>query len=190
MSELKTFGDFRTAVLNLLKAQENKSIPSLEEYLRSLWFVVSDFKDAVPSCDLILTCLQKAFDTTPLAFNNNWLGYKKPLDWGDEDGIYVLYGWDEKNKRPVVTQQGITGFEILKHTILFQIADLHRMKDNELKNEFRYLGVISPTGNSWYNFDVFTYLECGTTPFNMEMPLTNCDWDLLASILKLGRIYE
>ncbi len=64
------------------------------------------------------------------------------------------------------------------------------MKDKELQNEGKYLGLNSPTGNRWYNFDVFTYLECGTAQFDADDKLGDCDWTFLAYILKLGRIYE
>jgi hypothetical protein len=68
------------------------------------------------------------------------------------------------------------------------------MRDNQLKNKYRYMGVSSPTGNSWYNFDVFTYLECGTRGMgdnNREgVESSACDWATLAVMLELGRIYE
>ncbi len=41
--------------------------------------------------------------------------------------------------------------EVLK----FQIAELYRMKDKQLKNGYRYFGVQSETENYWYNFDPF-----------------------------------
>lgn len=30
-----------------------------------------------------------------------------------------------------------------------------------LQNQLRYFGIKSPRGHEWFNFDPFTYLECG-----------------------------
>jgi hypothetical protein len=85
-------------------------------------------------------------------------------------------------------------FRILKHTILFQIADLYRMRGNQLADPHQYFGVESPTGNDWYNFEASDYLERGTSTVighgDDDIPFEKCDWVALAEILELGRLYE
>lgn len=173
-----------------MKSQEDKYSRTLEEYLRSLWSVINQNKDAEVSCELIFNILQIAFVTLPQEFNEQWLSYDDSLNWSYQNGEYVIEGWDREKSKPIVVQRGISDFKILTHTILFQIADLHRMRGKELNYEWKYYGITSPTGNSWYNFDVFTYLACGTAGFNQEAKLEDCDWVFLASILELGRLYE
>jgi hypothetical protein len=43
-----------------------------------------------------------------------------------------------------------------------QIEDLRAMaKCGQLEDEFRYFGIDAPSGARWYNFDPYTYIECG-----------------------------
>ena len=87
-------------------------------------------------------------------------------------------------------------FQTLTETLLFQIADLHRMKRHLANDPWELFGTWSPTGHSWQNLDPYTYLESGTTLFDEpgfdgseagEAPL---DWVELAAILEWGRFYE
>lgn len=137
--------------------------------------------------------LAEAFVTQPAAFDQTWLRYEQPLDYNYQDGQYVLYEYDGYQEK--IIEEDVDALQILKHTILFQIADLHRMQGDQLENEFRYLGLQSPTGNSWYNFDVFSYLSCAMHGMSdgsgdENVPFARCDWAELASILCLGRLYE
>ena len=121
------------------------------------------------------------------------LNFEQSLSWSYSDGMYVIDKLE--NHKVKIIERNVDEFRILKHTILFQVADLYRMRDNQLKDEYRYFGVKSPTGNSWYNFDVFTYLECGTSGMedhaqDVEAEFAGCDWVFLADILELGRLYE
>ncbi len=73
------------------------------------------------------------------------------------------------------------------------------MTPEQLKDPNGYFGINSPTGNRWYNFDVFTYWECATAGMvdhliSPKSLLANqfdkCTWAVLAALLKLGQIYE
>ena len=55
----------------------------------------------------------------------------------------------------------LSAFAYTQAVILFQIAELHRMKDKELHNEMRSFGITSETGYDWYNFNPLDLLECG-----------------------------
>jgi hypothetical protein len=74
---------------------------------------------------------------------------------------------------------------------------LRRMVGKQLDNPHRELGLQSPSGYTWYNFEPPLYLECALRGFidNLEVGrLTeyerHCTWKSLAIILELGRLYE
>lgn len=188
-----TPNSFRKAVLAVLDKFSDKYQGSLEEYLRSLWVLVDKYQHQEPSHALFLRMLEEAFQVEPAGFEAQWLEYDKPLNWGFRDGVYFLTML--RDKKVVITEHDVDDLRILKHTLLFQITDLYRMRDDQLKDKYRYLGVRSPTGYSWYNFDPFTYLECSTAGQvahhrDGDQEFASCDWVGLAEILELGRIYE
>ena len=100
--------------------------------------------------------------------------------------------------------------------ILKQVADLHQMQEeSKLTNEWRYFGITGPHGESWYNFDPFSFLERGTEGYfggylkeddrrlrhywdkaqnkMLEEPVKNEDalnWIDVAGFLYCGQIYE
>ena len=78
-------------------------------------------------------------------------------------------------------------------TLLFQIADLHRMQGNTLEGEWRYFGSESPSGNTWYNFDPMTYLECalaGMSASNEDAEPITSGGRAFPGFLELRRLYE
>jgi len=112
--------------------------PALEEYLRSLWWVVSQSQPSEPTPELLAEWLEAAFTTEPPAFDP---------------------AWRERHRQQ---PQESADFSDWENGILFQIADLRRMAEaGQLEDEFRYFGITSPSGNLWYNFNPVTYLECG-----------------------------
>ena len=70
--------------------------------------------------------------------------------------------------------------DFTQNVLIFQIAELHRMRDKELQNPQRYSGINSETDNWWYNFDPFTNLECGAEWFldsaDSEEDDISADW--------------
>lgn len=49
-----------------------------------------------------------------------------------------------------------------EYRILRQIHELELMRQSgQLADPMRYYGIQAPNGSYWYNFDPFTYLECG-----------------------------
>jgi len=195
MNPINTPKSFRDAVLVMLDQYSGKHIGSLEEYLRSLWQIFDKYQSEMPSYTLFLQMLEEAFQAEPAEFDPQWLQYDKPLDWCFCDGVYVLNVY--RKGEIVIVKRDVHPLRILKHTVLFQVADLYKMRDNQLKEEGIYFGIQSPTNNRWYNFDVFTYLECGTRGTmgvdgdkRREYEFTSCDWTKLADVLEMGRLYE
>ncbi len=192
MNEIKTAREFRAAVLSILNRNGKNYQGSLEEYLRSLWSGIKQNRSEVPSLALFARLIEKAFSEAPLSFDNSWLQYDRPLSWNKVDGEYVIEGLD--GMKLVYLERQVNDFRILEHTILFQIADLHRMSDKQLNDPHRYLGVSSPTNHVWYNLDVRDFLDTGT---NVQGEYESwpdeeihVDWGDLAGILEVGQSYE
>jgi HEAT repeat protein len=163
--------------------------PSLEEYLRSLWRIVSQSQVSSPSLEQVAEWLTAAFTIEPPPFDPEWM--KRVKDYSSS--LQTQDDWE--------------------NLILFQIADLRRMADaGQLEDEQRYYGIDSPSGERWYNFDPFTYLECGVrgalggyeedevivlvpSPEGQSAnspvhEIDNLGWGGFSAILECGRVYE
>jgi HEAT repeat protein len=163
--------------------------PSLEEYLRSLWRIVSQSQVTSPSLEQVAKWLTAAFAVGPPPIDPEWMKRTKNLP----SSFQTYDNWE--------------------HLILFQIADLRRMADaGQLKDEQRYYGITSPSGHRWYNFDPFTYLECGVrgalggyeedevivlipppegqSANSPVHEIDNLGWEGFSAILECGRVYE
>lgn len=64
--------------------------------------------------------------------------------------------------REVVSEEDyVSGFAVWKAEMEAQIRDLRDMAENgQLENKYRYSGITSPRGRSWYNFDPASYIDC------------------------------
>jgi len=152
----------------ICKLPDNHKNRDLEEYLLALHPLLLQNIENTPSFDLFHKLLEEAFTSKPTDLNNEWLDIINP---------------PEHNSN-------LTDFEYLIEVVKFQIADLHKMKNKQVKNEMKYFGIDSETDHRWYNFDPFTNLECGVSGImngNSEKQVT---WATLGEIIEYGRIYE
>jgi hypothetical protein len=197
MSKELTSQEFRSAVLAITDKQEGENIDSLENHLLSLWAVIKKYEKHKPTYSLFANILAEAFDTLPCKFDEQWLNYENDIFWDYQNDSFVLQEYI--NGEWIITESNVNDFEILKHIILFQISDLHRMNSGQLNHPYRYFGIDSPTGNRWYNFDVVTYWECATAGMEacLDEPdhprkksFDTCTWATLAKLLQLGQSYE
>ena len=161
--------------------------PSLEVYLRSLWFLARAWDGEMIPVDKLGEWFRAAFSTEAPAFDDAW----RSIPYDDYDSaISPRKAWEQ--------------------LILFQIADLRRMEDEGmLDNEFISFGIDSPTGVQWYNFAPFAFLECAVRACldnddeasAFEQPdeggstggsehFANLTWDDFTDILWLGMSYE
>ena len=171
---VRTLKDFCSFVENLAKASQ-QSERSLEEYLRALWPLVQENKEAKASYTLFAQMLSQSLTSQIAAFDNGWLEYTSPPP---EIG----------HSQPV--EDGI-GF--IKKMLLYQIADLHRMKEQGVLDQpshILWLGASRKGGRTWYNFLPSTFLSCALGGLNANSETTDCDWSVLAVFLWLGQIYE
>ena len=162
------YSEFSIHIENLRQSFANRN---LEDYLLALYALLPSQQDAVCTPTLCLSLLQEAFTAPPAPFNEQWLLIRQMPD--------------EQLKTSDPWQYACT-------VIIFQVAELHRMRGQELQNELRHYGITSETGYSWYNFDPLTLLECGAQGLEDRLGETAVaeDWSLLGDLLDLGRYYE
>ncbi|MCI0399428.1 MAG: uroporphyrinogen decarboxylase family protein [Chloroflexi bacterium] len=166
-------------------------LPTLEEYLRSLWWLVSQAGREQPTIGQFLGWIEAAFTQEPPPYDPAWV-QRQP---------------GRKAEQPEAT------YEDWEDAILYQIVDLRQMAEaGILDNEYRYFGVDAPRGARWYNFDPLTYLECGVRgtlggytedevmvlipPAEGEsadspvFPIRGFTWKAFIDILMCGQFYE
>jgi hypothetical protein len=169
-SQLKTHQDFCQYVSALSHGKAATTTKSLEEYLRSLWGLIKLRQAKAVTFSLLGQLLVDAFLAEPLPFDEAWLQYNTPPNLDDDDAEI---------------------FSLLQKMICYQIADLHLMaQTGQINDPNAFLGIDSPTGNRWFNFQPSSYLACAASPPINDESRTRCDWGDLAILLWLGQIYE
>jgi hypothetical protein len=187
---------FQERIGQAIEHHEHSYSGSLEEYLRSLLALVLNNASSMPSHESIAHFIADAFTTTPIPFDVAWLEYGQPVPI-NYNALDYLPTADKVDTRMSPRDRISNDFTTLKHILLFQIADLYRMGTSRGKPLWQYRDDRSPTDNSWYNFDVFAYLECAIAGMTshvpkgyLNTPFTQCDWLVLAELLEFGRLYE
>lgn len=186
---MMSLSDFYTKVTDLPERFENRE---LKQYLLALYQLTEANKSKEPTLELFIELLENSFVTEPADIDPSWLTITKAPD---ENRM------NHKFTNPVVSKtfdkslkSETEGFGFLAAVLKFQIAELHKMEGKQLKNEMRYFGVDSETGNRWYNFDPFTNLECGVRcmldGFDGDETEVDVSWTTLGELLENGRIYE
>lgn len=181
--------DFYEQITALSEKHENRD---LEEYLISLYTLVEKNKEQKMTGELLLQLLSDAFTTATIPFKKEWLACDKPPH--DNGIIRKLTNPDLKDDFDRTFYTDIDGVEFTLEVLKFQIAELHKMRDKQLKNEYRYFGIRSETGHDWYNFDPFSNLECGARCLvdnaDSEDEEIEIGWHTIGMLLEDGRIYE
>ena len=168
---LSDFCSFVEALANDLQQPER----SLEEYLRALRMLVQANQNVNASFALFADMLSRAMTSPIASFDNDWLNFTTPPD--------------EVGSNQTVED----GMGFLNKMLSYQIADLHRMKEEGVLDQephILWLGASRKDGVIWYNFEPGTFLSCALGGFDANSEITECDWSLLASFLWLGQIYE
>jgi len=180
--QVETLEDFIRYVRFLASGVASTSTRSLEEYLRALWSLLLQYpQDGKITYLRFAGALDQAFLVDPLPFDEAWLQYTAPPDM--------------IRTRPNVAlrQEKNSVFAVFERMICYQIADLHRMKEAGMLDKspnILYLGLQSPTGHSWYNFEPASFLECATAGFSDNDVEVDAHWGVFAGLLWLGQVYE
>lgn len=144
--------------------------PTLANYLKSLWAIVSPFSQTEPTIENLADWLDAAFTYSISNFN--------------QDLFYEKFD---------LTKEGFGSWE---NRILLQITELQEMDESgQLEDKMRYFGIDSPSGSRWYNFDVLTYLECAVSGMYDDkedevFEIKEFSWDDFAGLLWYGQNYE
>lgn len=158
---------------------------NLEEFLCGMWGSILKNKDKKPTWEMFLQIISDAWTGTPMEFDDSWMEIKKSAD-----SVEIETGTE------------LDDFEYLQGTILYQIADLNRMRDAgyyEKDPTELFFGVSSPTGARWYNWSPESFISCAiagmTSHSQNENSIIHVDdeqvtWRDLASLLYLGQMYE
>jgi hypothetical protein len=202
---IHTNRDLYLAIAGLIEEQET-NLRSLEEYLRSLWSLASEFQNSSSlSPTEFYELLSNAFSAPALSFQDSW----RQRHEEDDDALQGYLGWQATIRRQIVDLREMKEKGMLKH------------KD---KNIF---GVRAPSRQFWYNFNPAAFLECamagtyggwspgdttgriympGKVAFlneegkfedrdpdtlpNPVYPLAQISWDDFQHFLVMGQVYE
>lgn len=163
----------------------------LEEYLRSLLMLVYQNQDKKPSITLFQQMITQAFETPPIALDQEWMKITDPPI--EDYEIEFTESEVELVEKPSSSPEEDLAY--LTHALKFQIAELNRMEGKKVGDKEPYFGLESETGHYWNNFDPFGNLESGLRGYidNIKGGAQKADrvtWKTLAEIIELGRIYE
>jgi hypothetical protein len=165
-----TFGDYAQFVKTLSSSPGSSYPGTLEGYLRSLLQVVEQHASDTPTYRLLAQVLRDAFTAPALPFALDWLAVTDPPEF--------LFRFDSECIPPE------DPFAALQAMLHYQIADLHRLQEaGKLDYLYRYYGIASSTGHTWYNFDPRTFLECAVASGDSSSSITDCSWeDLIVTL--------
>lgn len=181
--EIVTERDFFSHIQRLAESAQTYQ-GTLEAYLSSVLRLVTDHEHDAPTARLIARILTDALIVEPLPFDSGWLAYTKPpTELVEDDWI------------------GMNTVEAVKDMLRFQIADLRRLDaTGEIHKPYSVLGLISPTGHSWYNFNPAAFLDCAIGPFSSGYdldsrledtePADDTGWAVFVWLLRAGQEYE
>lgn len=133
-SKIETNRDLYRRVTQQLKKRKHAN-RTLESYLSRLWqLVIARQAESPLRLDEFAEVLDAAFD-----------GKAPDVEY---DGLRAIAA--KQSTAPWLRQ------------LAQQIVDLHEMdRAGTLRYKYRSFGVNAPSGTRWYNFDPFTFIECG-----------------------------
>jgi hypothetical protein len=194
--EESVFQEFKSSVFAVLDKHEQNNI-SLEDYLLALWAVIEKYKNQKPSYQLFAIMIDEAFEAPPSKFDEQWIAYENHLSWTYKNGSYVIEKY--KDGEQVIIQSNVDDYEILKHTILYQIVDFRKLSPDKIKDPQSFFGIDSGKGDTWYNFTPIDYWSCAIRGMedHLKSPVSlyaanfsKCTWAVFAALLSLGQVYE
>ncbi|MFT0212279.1 hypothetical protein VQ643_06635 [Pseudomonas sp. F1_0610] len=179
---------FEKALYNVFKQATERS---LEEYLLALYQLLPNSPSAPCSHEILLQLLEHAFTAPFTPYANQWDKVKVPVD--DDEMVWLKFTHPDV-KNHVSKPQLDSSLDYTKQVIQFQVKELHSMRGKQLDNEYRFFGISSDSGHTWYNFTPVDNLSCGFAGLsdNLEDEETsfNISWGFLGLWLEMGRIYE
>src|SRR5829696_2778665 len=84
LTSVKTMSDYAYFIEDLVNDGKVKFEGSLEAYLCALWGLILKHKNISPTWMLFAYLVEEAFYVPPVAFNEDWMIYKKPPHLDDD----------------------------------------------------------------------------------------------------------
>ncbi len=176
------YQDFIDKLESIFLGQHNNIIPE-EKYFRKLLYQLELHSSEQPTATLILEIFENSLHSEAVEFEDEWNKLSEPELFHEQDEASI----EEE-------------LELAKNTIKFMIADLRRLGDKVLKDPHRGLGITSPKGASWYNFDICSIVygysgfcfDALETSGSVEEPdeIQSYSWNDISDILLIGKGYE
>lgn len=158
---------------DLYKLENSNLTRDFEDFLLAFYKLIQQYKNQTPTFELMLKLLYDSYTSETYPFENDWLQIKHPPE---------LY----ENSNP-----NDNGFDLLCEVLKFQIAEIHRIKQNPPSLDDMMYGFRSETGNRWANFHQIFNLRCGIRCMgDNSMDFDNISWYFMALAFEFGRIYE
>lgn len=159
----------------------------LQTYLQALYGNILSYKDEVFTQKLLIELLTSSFSSEPIPMEEPWLkitqspeidkSYRKTKR-ADDLGFF---------SKP--EHRGWSNLAFTEEVLQFQIAELHKMRGNQLENDMKQYGVASETGTPWYNFDPVSNMTSGIKLLiAKDYEPDKIDWSIIGLIFQLGRV--
>jgi hypothetical protein len=180
--------DFKD-LINILNCPDTTGdtvrVQTLEEFLISLWELAQEKHNQNPhTARFVLNLLCNALHHEPGNYDPAWKDIPFPMDVEKKFPVDVEDPADEKL---------LSDFEYFRHMILYQIADLHMMREKGIYEwDGNALFIAGGPGRKspWYNMFIEDYVITGFNPKHLQQYEEDCTWREFGNSLWVGQIYE
>ena len=162
----------------------------MKPFLLAMYPILKSYENSKASFELLKVIITDSLKQTPRDIDTNWLKITQPPH--DNGLLRKFTAPDIKQMQSDLnSNSNLDGMDFTYSVLKFQISELHKMENKQLKDPVRYFGVTSETEHDWYNFTALSVLECGLAcTIDNKDNLENMDWSIIGKLLEDGRIYE
>ncbi len=159
----------------------------LISYLLALYPSIQNNKEEVLTQELLVTLLSESFSSEPMEMDPSWLSISTIPE---RDKMYRrTKNTEDLDSYAKPESRGWSNLAFTEEVLKFQIAELYKMRGNQLENDMKQYGVASETGTPWYNFDPLSNMSSGIRQLIARNPESaDIDWSVIGLIFQLGRV--
>lgn len=170
------YEEFIEQLIEILHGAGEQVIPE-ERYLRKILAEMEQHKDSPVTAELLLTIIHNSLSVEPVKFNPEWNDLKSAWSFSEnednsDDYLFTL------------------------NQIRYLTADMRQMEKGSVKDSLG-MGLTSPNGETWYNFDIISIVDNFKNFLDDESILDEeiqdkTKWELseIVEILMIGKSYE
>ncbi len=155
---------------------------SYDTFLLSLHNAIISNQHLSPNFDNFLFLIKSTATTEPSLFDTKWNEIIDPKFTINSDNVYsdnIIESHD---------------LDSVLNIIRINVAEYYPIKEQTTDSLFRINGVVTLRGNTLYNLDPYSVLECGTSCLIAHIrnidKFVGTTWATLAYILDTGQFYE